>query len=66
MLFLFRGRNGPLVRVVLGAVLIVLGLVVHGGAILAGIGVVLLVWGGMGALSALRARRRVSESGRML
>jgi hypothetical protein len=58
MLFLFRGHNGPVVRAIAGAILLVIGIAVHGGALLAGIGVVLLVWGGIGALSSQRARRR--------
>ena len=39
----------------------------HGGAIFAGIGVVLLVWGGIGVLScpARRRRSRVATGGRM-
>ncbi len=67
MLFLFRGHNGPLLRAIAGALLFVVGIVVHGGAILAGIGAVLLVWGGIGALSAQRAGRRsqVGSGGRM-
>jgi hypothetical protein len=67
MLFLFRGHNGPVVRAIFGALLLVVGITVHGGAILAGIGAVLLVWGGIGALGAQRASRRsqVSNSGRM-
>ena len=51
MLFLFRGHNGPLVRAIVGAVLLVVGIAVHGGAILVGLGAVLLVWGAIGALS---------------
>jgi membrane-bound ClpP family serine protease len=58
MLFLFRGQNGPLVRSILGAILLVVGVVVHGAALLAGIGVVLLIWGGMGWLSSQRTRRQ--------
>ena len=67
MLFLFRGQNGPLVRATLGVLLLVVGITVHGRAILAGIGVVLLVWGGIGALNAQRAGRRshVNSGGRM-
>jgi len=67
MLFLFRGQNGPAFRAIIGALLLVVGIVVHGGAILAGIGAVLLVWGGIGALSAQRVRRQsqVSDSGRV-
>ncbi len=65
MLFLFRGHNGPLVRAVVGTLLLVVGVAVAGGAILAGIGAVLLVWGGMGALGAQRARRQLGHGGRM-
>ena len=67
MLFLFRGHNGPLVRAIFGVLLLVVGITIHGGAILAGIGAVLLVWSGIGALGAQRASRRshVSHSGRM-
>jgi hypothetical protein len=67
MLFLFRGHNGPAVRAIFGALLLVVGIAVHGGAILVGIGAVLLVWGGIGALSAHRLSRQsyVSNDGRM-
>jgi len=67
MLFLFRGHNGPLVRAIFGALLLIAGIIVHGGAILVGIGAVLLVWGGIGALGAQRAGRQshVSNGGRM-
>jgi hypothetical protein len=67
MLFLFRGHNGPLVRAIVGALLLVVGITVHGGAILAGIGAVLLVWGGVGALSARRLSRQsyAGNGGRM-
>jgi hypothetical protein len=58
MLFLFRGHNGPVVRATIGAILFVVGIAVHGGALLAGIGAVLLVWGGIGALNNQRARRQ--------
>jgi uncharacterized membrane protein len=63
MLFLFRGHNGPAVRAIVGALLLVVGIAVHGGAILAGIGVVLLVWAGV---LVLRDRRsHVVSRGRM-
>jgi hypothetical protein len=67
MLFLFRGHNGPAVRAIFGALLLVGGIAVHGGAILGGIGAVLLVWGGIGALSAHRISRQsyVGNGGRM-
>jgi membrane-bound ClpP family serine protease len=63
MLFLFGGRNGPVVRAVIGAILLVVGLVLPRGALLAGIGAVLLIWGGFGALSARRARRQHDGNG---
>jgi hypothetical protein len=68
VLFLFRGHNGPAVRAIAGALLLVAGIAIHGGTILAGIGAVLLVWGAIGALSSVRARRhgQVGNSGRML
>jgi hypothetical protein len=59
MLFLFRGHNGPVVRAIVGAILVAVGIAVHGGALLAGVGVVLLVWGGIGALSSWRVRRQL-------
>jgi hypothetical protein len=67
MLFLFRGHNGPLVRAIAGALLLVVGIAVHGGAILVGLGVVLIIWGGIGAFSSQRAARRshVTSGGRM-
>ena len=67
MLFLFRGHNGPVVRVIAGVLLLVAGIAVHGGEIFAGIGAVLLVWGAIGALSSVRARRhgQVGNSARM-
>jgi hypothetical protein len=67
MLFLFRGHNGPAVRVIVGALLLVAGIAIHGGTIFAGIGAVLLVWGAVGVLSSVRARRhgQVGNSGRM-
>jgi hypothetical protein len=67
MLFLFKGRHGPVVRAVVGAILLVVGVTVYGGALLAGIGVVLVIWGGIGALSSLRVRRHghIANGGRM-
>jgi hypothetical protein len=56
MLFLFRGRHGPLIRAIAGALLLAAGIVLHN-AILIAIGAVLVGWGAAGALSAHRARR---------
>jgi membrane-bound ClpP family serine protease len=67
MLFLFRGHNGELVRAIVGAVLVVIGIATHAGAIFAGIGVVLLVWGGIGWLSGRQTRSHghIGNGGRM-
>jgi hypothetical protein len=65
MLFFFRGHNGPLVRAIVGVALFVVGMAVHGGALLAGFGVVLVVWGGIGAVRDLRVRRQADLDGRM-
>jgi hypothetical protein len=67
MLFLFRGHNGPVVRAIVGAILLVVGVAIHGGALLAGIGAVLVVWGGIGALGSRRVRRQgqIGDGGQM-
>ena len=67
MLFLFRGHNGPVVRAIVGSILLVIGVAVPGAALLAGIGAVLFVWGGIGALSSQRLRRQgpIGNGGRM-
>jgi membrane-bound ClpP family serine protease len=67
MLFLFRGHNGPIIRAIVGALLLVAGIAVHGQPIFAGIGAVLFVWGAFGALSSQRARRhgQAGNNGRM-
>jgi formate hydrogenlyase subunit 3/multisubunit Na+/H+ antiporter MnhD subunit len=67
MLFLFRGHNGPVVRAIVGVILLAIGIALPGGALLAGIGAVLLVWGGIGALSSQRIRRQghIGSGGRM-
>jgi hypothetical protein len=54
MLFFFRGKNGPAARAIIGALLVVVGIAVHGEALLIGIGAVLLVWAGVLALRAHR------------
>jgi len=60
MLFFFRGRYGAAIRAAAGVVLLVVGLVIRSGAILVAVGAVLIVWGGIGAFSALRARRQTT------
>jgi hypothetical protein len=65
-LFFFRGPARNVARAVVGAILIVIGIVVPA-ALLVGIGVVFLVWGGIGALSRQRVRHQghVADGGRM-
>jgi hypothetical protein len=63
MLFLFRGRHGPLVRTILGAIMLVVGLLHRGWLILAAIGVVLLVWGVIGLIGAQRIRHQETPRG---
>ena len=63
MLFLFRGMHGPLVRTLLGAVMLVVGLLHQGWLIVAAIGVVLLIWGVIGLVSAQRIQHRASRPG---
>jgi hypothetical protein len=62
MLFFFRGHNGPVLRAMLGAILLVIGIVTHG-ALLDAIGAVMIVWGGIGALSSQRVRRQARIDG---
>jgi hypothetical protein len=67
MLFLlFRGHNGPVLRAILGALLVVVGIVSHD-AIFVGIGAVMVVWGGIGGLGSRRVRRQpgIGDSGRV-
>ena len=63
MLFLFRGKHGPLVRIILGAVMLAVGLLHHGWLILAAVGAVLLIWGLIGLVSAQRIRHGESLRG---
>jgi uncharacterized membrane protein HdeD (DUF308 family) len=63
MLFLFRGKHGPLVRIVLGAIMIAVGLLLHGWVILAAVGVVLLIWGVIALLGEQRNRHQGSPRG---
>jgi hypothetical protein len=57
MIYLLGGRKNPAVRAIVGAIILVAGLVIHGGAILIALGVVLIVWGGAQTLKAHRASR---------
>lgn len=45
MLFLLRGKHGPLMRTILGAAMLIVGLLLNGWLLLAAVGAVLLVWG---------------------
>ena len=66
LLFLFRGQNGPASRDIIGVLLVACGVAVHGEAMLAAVGAVLLVWVGVAALSTQRVRRQAQvTSGRM-
>jgi hypothetical protein len=58
MLLFFRGKNGLAARAIIGALLVIVGIAVHGEAILVGIGAVLLVWAGVLALRAHRVSRQ--------
>jgi uncharacterized membrane protein HdeD (DUF308 family) len=66
MLFLFRGKRGPLVRTVLGVIMILVGLLHRGWLIVAAIGVVLLIWGVFGLVSARRVEEARRGDGRKL
>ena len=57
MIYLLGGRKNPAIRAMVGAVLLVAGFVIHGGAILVALGAVLIVWGGAQALKAHRSGR---------
>jgi hypothetical protein len=64
MLFLLGGQHGPLVRTILGAVMLAVGLLLlKGWLILAAIGAVLLVWGVLGLIGTLRSRQRENARG---
>jgi membrane-bound ClpP family serine protease len=67
MIFLLGGRKNPAIRSIVGAVLLVAGIVVHGGAILIALGAVLIIWGGALTLKKQRIDReaRMAADGRM-
>lgn len=67
MIYLLGGRKNPLVRVIVGAVLLLAGIVIHGGAILIALGAVLMVWGAALALKKYRIdqQAQVAGDGRM-
>jgi hypothetical protein len=63
MLFLFQGRYGVAARLVIGAALVVIGLIIHGGVVLVVIGAVLLVWGAVMGARSLRSRDGGARAG---
>jgi Flp pilus assembly protein TadB len=63
MIYLLGGGKNPLVRVVVGAVMVAAGIVIHGGAILIALGAVLVAWGGALALKKHRADRQDKADG---
>jgi hypothetical protein len=67
MIFLLGGRKNPAIRAIVGAAVLVAGLVIHGGAILVALGAVLVVWGGAQTLKAHRIGRSapVTSSSRL-
>jgi hypothetical protein len=56
MLFFFRGKYQEPARLVLGAVLLVAGLLIQHGVLLVAVGAVLAVWGVFGTAAMLRRR----------
>jgi hypothetical protein len=58
MIYLLGGRKNPAVRAIVGAIVLVAGIVIHGGAILIALGAVLIVWGGAQTLKAHRTSRQ--------
>lgn len=67
MIFLLGGRKNPLIRVLVGAVILVAGIFIHSGAILIALGAVLMVWGAAQAMKKHRVDRepKVAGDGRM-
>jgi uncharacterized membrane protein HdeD (DUF308 family) len=63
MLFLFRGKHGPLVRIVLGAIMVAVGLLFNGWVILAAVGAVLLIRGVIALVGEQRIRHQESPRG---
>ena len=63
MLFLFRGRYGTVAKAVIGAVLLVIGLAIHGGTILVVIGAVLIAWAAISGLKEFRSRGEDTAGG---
>ena len=63
MIFLLGGRKNPAIRTIVGAVILVAGIAIHGGAILIALGAVLIVWGGAQTLKKQRIGREANMAG---
>jgi len=63
MIFLLGGSKSPAMRAIVGAVLLVAGILVHGAAILIAVGVVLIVWGAALTLKQRRIDRETLMAG---
>ncbi len=67
MIFLLGGRKNPAIRALVGAVVLVVGIAIHGGAILIALGAALIVWGGAQGVKKHRieAEAQMAGDGRM-
>lgn len=63
MIYLLGGRKNPFVRVIVGAVLLLAGIVIHGGAILIALGALLMVWGAALTLKKRRINQQAQVAG---
>jgi len=63
MLFLLGGRKNPAMRAIVGAVLLVAGIAIHGCAVLVALGAVLIVWGAALSLKKYRIDRQAQMAG---
>ena len=63
MLFLLGGRKNPAMRAIVGAVLLVAGIAIHGGAVLVALGAVLIVWGAALTVKKYRIGRQAQVAG---
>jgi hypothetical protein len=67
VIFLLGGRKYPAIRAIIGVVVLVAGILIHGNAILIALGAVLIVWGAAQTLRKHRidAARQGTGNGRM-
>jgi predicted phage tail protein len=63
MIFLLGGRKNPAIRAIVGAVILVAGIAIHGAAILIALGAVLIVWGGAQTLKKQHIGRETRMAG---